>query len=190
MSWTQVRMREVAIEERSDLGLGSIDALDPYDLCAEHGISVYALTEFQEEHPEAVAHFTQDRVKAWSAALLPIGSGRVIIENDRHAPVRRRSSIAHELSHHLLEHHFDSVVLGEDHARQFDEQQEKEAKFLSGELLVPQAAALRMAYDKWNNEQVAAKYGVSVQFAQMQMKGPRVRATRAEAKFSQRRITG
>ncbi|WP_440671831.1 ImmA/IrrE family metallo-endopeptidase [Clavibacter nebraskensis] len=182
-------MREVAIEERTELGLGARDPLDPYDLCAEHGIPVYPLTDFVDS-PEAVAHFSQHRVKAWSAALLPIGSGRVIIENDRHPPVRRRSSIAHELGHHLLEHHFDGVVLGDDHGRQFDEKQEKEATFLSGELLIPQAAAARMAYDKWNNAQVAEKYGVSVQFAQMQMKGPRVRAARAEVKFRQRRIVG
>ncbi|PPH44154.1 hypothetical protein C5D09_14100 [Rathayibacter sp. AY1C9] len=185
MRWTQERMREVASEERTGLGLAAKDPLDPYDLCVEHGIPVYPLTDFVDS-PEAVAHFSQHRVKAWSAALVPFGSGRIIIENDRHPPVRRRSSIAHELGHHLLEHHFEGVVLGDDHARQFDQKQEKEATFLSGELLIPLAAATRMAYDGWKNAQVAEKYGVSIQFAQMQMKGPRVRAARAEVKFSQR----
>lgn len=41
-----------------------------------------------------------------------------------------------------------------------------------------------MAFDKWNNAQVADAYGVSEQFAQMQMKGQRVRAQRAEARFA------
>lgn len=54
---------------------------------------------------------------SWSAALVPLGSARVIVENDGHALVRRRASIAHELGHHLLEHLFDSVILGEDHKR-------------------------------------------------------------------------
>jgi Zn-dependent peptidase ImmA (M78 family) len=60
----------------------------------------------------------------------------VIVENDGHALIRRRASIAHEMGHHLLEHSFDSVILGEDHKRQFDKTQEKQAGFMAGELLV------------------------------------------------------
>jgi Zn-dependent peptidase ImmA (M78 family) len=83
---------------------------------------------------------------------------------------------------HLLEHPFDSVILGEDHKRQFSEQQEKRATFMAGELLIPLAAAERMAFDGWDNARVAAAYGVSEQFAQMQMKGQRVRAQREQRK--------
>jgi Zn-dependent peptidase ImmA (M78 family) len=83
----------------------------------------------------------------------------------------------------LLEHPFDNVILGEDHKRQFDEQQEKQATFMAGELLIPLAAAERMAFGGWDNARVAAAYGVSEQFAQMQMKGQRVRAQRAAHKY-------
>lgn len=62
------------------------------------------------------------------------------------------------------------MILGEDHRRQFNEQQEKLATFMAGELLIPLAAAERMAFDGWDNARVAAAYGVSEQFAQMQMK--------------------
>lgn len=110
-------------------------------------------------------------------------AARIIIENESHALVRRRSNIAHELGHHLLEHPFDQVILGEDHKRQFDDQQEKQATFMAGELLIPLAAAKRMAFDDWDNARVAAAYGVSKQFAQMQMKGPRVHARRAAQKY-------
>lgn len=185
MRWTQQRMREVANEEREELGLGPHDPLDPYKLCAAHGIEVYPLTDFQQ-FPGAVAHFGERRTRAWSAALVPIGSARIIIENDCHSPVRRRSSIAHELGHHLLEHAFESVVLGEDHQRQFDATQEKQAQFLSGELLIPLRAAERMAFDELDNPAVSARYGVSEQFAQMQMRGQRVRAQRAAARFKNR----
>ncbi|MFJ8608107.1 ImmA/IrrE family metallo-endopeptidase [Streptomyces sp. NPDC093675] len=83
----------------------------------------------------------------------------MIVENESHSPVRRRSNIAHELGHHMLEHSFDTVILGEDHKRQFDQPQEKQATFMSGELRVPLAAAERMAYDGWDNERVAAPTG-------------------------------
>jgi Zn-dependent peptidase ImmA (M78 family) len=87
------------------------------------------------------------------------------------------------MGHHLLEHPFDSVILGEDHKRQFDQTREQQAAFIAGELLVPMEAARKAAYSKWTNGQVATAFGVSEQFAQMQMKGPRVIADRASKKF-------
>lgn len=183
--WTQKRMREVAYEEREALGLGPRDAFDPWALCREHGISVYTVTELRGSGlcAEAASHFLDARRSKWSAALVPLGSARIIIENDADPVPRRRSSISHELGHHLLEHDFDSVILGEDHSRQFDSSVEKQATYFAGELLVPLAAAERMAFDGWDNAQVAEKYNVSEQFAQMQMKGQRVRAAHAAAKF-------
>jgi Zn-dependent peptidase ImmA (M78 family) len=122
------------------------------------------------------------RPKAWSAALVPIGSIRIILENTGHAPVRRRSSLAHELSHHFLEHEFDEVLLTDDGCRRFDKKKEKEANFLAGELLIPYQAALKAAFADKTNDEIAAIYGVSNQFAQMCMKGARVHARHAQAK--------
>lgn len=188
MRWTQNLMREVAQEERSGLGLGPLDAFDPYALCQEHGIPVYSMTGLADDltSKAAIEHFAGGRASAWSAALVPYGTARIIIENDAHALVRRRSNIAHELGHHLLEHEFEEVVLGEDHTRQFSAEQEKQATFMAGELLIPLTAAERMAFDNRDNDYVAQRYGVSTQFAQMQMKGQRVRAKRAGAKFAGR----
>lgn len=185
MRCTQALMRGVAQEERAGLGLGPTEPLDPYALAEEHGIDVYTLEGLLEFEMGAAAlhHFTVSSSSAWSAALVPLGIARVIVENESHALVRRRSNIAHELGHYLLEHSFDGVILGEDHKRQFNPEQEKQATFMAGELLVPLAAAQRMAYDGWDNARVAAAYRVSEQFAQMQMKGPRVRAQRAAQKY-------
>jgi Zn-dependent peptidase ImmA (M78 family) len=181
MRWTQKLMREVAEDERNNLGLGQWDQLDPYALCEEHGISIYPLSEIASS--AAVEHFTSGTKSSWSAALVPVGDARVIVENDQHATVRRRSNIGHELGHFLLEHAFQAELVGESHERQFDAKLEKEATFLAGELLVPFKAVERMAFDGWSNERVASKFGVSEQFAQMQMKGQRVRAKRASRNF-------
>jgi len=181
-------MRDVAVEERTELGLGTYDPLDPYELCEAHGIPVYQISHLAEFDlsEAAAAHFATEAVSSWSAALVPLGASRIIIENENHALVRRRSNIAHELGHHLLEHAFGDALLGEDHSRQFNKTQEKQAAFLGGELLIPFSAVERMAFDGWNNERVAAKYGVSTQFAQNQMKGQRVRAKRAADKRNRR----
>lgn len=170
MHHTQKQMREIAEEARTELGLRPLERLDPYALCELYGIAIYRLTDGAAK---VVEHFTATRPSAWSAMLVPVGSTRIIIENDTHAPVRRRSNIAHELGHHLLEHAFDDVLFGDDHRRQFDERAEKEAKFISGQLLIPDLAAKRAAFDGLSNEQVALKFGVSEQFAQMQLAGPR-----------------
>lgn len=182
-------MREVATEERVALGLLPTDPLNPYLLADAHGIPVYTLTELTaawELSADAYEHFFGSSSGTWSAALIPMGRGRVIVENDAHAGVRRRSSIAHELGHHLLEHDFDAALIGANHERLFDKVKEAQANFIAGELLVPDAGARRAAYANWTNAQVALAYGVSEQFAQMQMRGARVIAQRAAAKFAAR----
>ncbi|TQM84506.1 uncharacterized protein DUF955 [Saccharothrix saharensis] len=180
-------MREVAQEERTALDVPSNGPLDPYRLAAEHGIPVYPINELTDAgcSEAAIRHFTEISPSVWSAALLPVGRRRIIVENPAHTLARRRASIAHELGHHLLEHVFDELLITDDGCRRFDPTQEKEAKFISAELLIPGKAALRAAFAEKTNAQVAGEFGVSEQFAQMCMAGPRIVARRALAKQNQ-----
>ena len=61
-----------------------------------------------------------------------------------------------------------------------------QANFMAGELLIPEAAARKAAFANWANDDVAVAYGVSTQFAQMQMKGVRVIAQRTARKYGRR----
>ncbi len=79
------------------------------------------------------------------------------------------------------------MLLTDDGCRRFDPARENEAKFISGQVLIPDAAAKRAAFDGKENHQVAAAYGVSEQFAQMRMSGARVLAQRALAKQARSR---
>ncbi|GAA3251128.1 hypothetical protein GCM10017691_63660 [Pseudonocardia petroleophila] len=180
-AWTQQKMREVAAEERSEQGVTPRERLDPYTLAVTHGIDIYAIDELPGEHCShfAVEHFTSVRQAAWSAALVPIGSARIILENVSHDPRRRRSSIAHELGHFLLEHDFHDVLLTDDGCRQFSSAHEKQAKYFSGELLLPEKAARWAAFRGWTNDLVAEHFDVSIEFAQWRMSGARVYARRA-----------
>ncbi len=181
--WTQAKMIEVASEERADLGLGPDDRLNPYPLASLHAIPVYPIDELDDEvrAVAAIKRFTTTGQSLWSAALIPVGNGRLIIENTAHLAVRRMSSIAHELAHHLLEHSFDEILLNaEKKCRQFDKG--GPGPVPSGELLIPRKAARKAAFAGGTNEDVAERFGVSTQFAQMQMAGPRKFAERALAK--------
>jgi hypothetical protein len=182
--WTQAKMREVADEERAELGLTWRQPLDPYRLAEVHGIPVYPIDALPDcdGAERAVRHFTTERAGTWSAALVPFGRRRLIIENTSHALVRRRSSIGHELGHFLLEHVFDEVLLTENGCRRFDSEKEKQATFLSGELLVPWKGAVQAALDDMTNAHVGQLYGVSEQFAQMRMSGARKAANYIRAK--------
>jgi IrrE N-terminal-like domain len=189
--WTQSQMKDVATEERAGLGLGPLDPLSPYALAREHGIPVYPIDELSDGTcpPEAISHFTITRPEVWSAALVPAGPGRFILENTAHSRCRRCSSLAHELSHHLLEHPFDNVLLTDENGCRFDKTREKEANFLAAELLVPYQAALKAAFAEKTNDDIAATYGVSTQFAQMRMAGARKHAAYALARQARTRQT-
>ena len=186
VAWTQAKMRALAAKERANCGVDDFQPLDPRVLAAEYGLPVYALTDFEQAAPTAVAHLSTQAGSKWSAALIPIGSARVVIENDTHAEVRRRSTIAHELAHHLLEHPFSEIMITDDGCHYVDRELEKQATYLSGQLLIPERAAKRAAFDGWSNLTVAETFEVSEQFAQMQMYGMRVLADRALAR--QRRV--
>lgn len=190
--WTQREMAKMAAEERAALGLDLMDALDPYILAEEWGVSVYPISVLGEDDCliETIRHFTTTSAKRWSAALIPVGTGRVIIENDSHQLVRRRSSVAHEMAHHLLEHEFPEGVLNEDHDKLYSKAVEKQALYLSGELLAPTPACKKLAFRGVDNPRVAAQFNVSTQFAQMQMKGPRNYAKHALAKQERARWNG
>ena len=178
-------MIEVGCEERLDLGLGPCAPLDPYKLAEQHLIPVFAIDELGSSplSVRAVERFTMTGKHLWSAALIPVGRVRIIIENTSHPRERRASSVAHEMAHHLLEHPFEETLLNVDkQCRSFDKTKEDQAKFLSGELLIPRQAARRAAFDGDSNEVVAARFGVSTQFAQMQMAGARRFAQHARAK--------
>src|SRR5215218_3834911 len=88
-------MNDMAAEERANLGLTGFDAIDLNRLAEEYGIPIYCLADLADEQARvAVAYFSQDGSQRWSAALIPLGSARLIIENDTHAQVRRRPALA------------------------------------------------------------------------------------------------
>jgi Zn-dependent peptidase ImmA (M78 family) len=163
--------KKFAIEVRAELGLDEFSPFDPYELAREYGIPVFKLSELGKD-PDArcaAAHYTNGRLAKFSAALVPWGEGRFILENDAHSRKRRHNSISHEMSHLLREHPFQEVVLAVDGCRSFSKELEDEADCQAGELLIPHAAALRAAELDWSDDQVAEFYDVSVPLARMRM---------------------
>lgn len=163
--------RKLALEVRAELGLTAFVRFDPYDLAGEYGIPVFELSDLGADIDArgAARHFGSDRTAVFSAALVPAGSGMFIIDNDNQASTRRRSSVSHEMSHLLLEHAFDEILVTAEGCRSYDKDKEDEATWLAGELLIPYQAAERAAWAGLGNEDVAGEFDVSIRLAAMRM---------------------
>lgn len=160
--------KRLALDVRAELGIDVFAPLDPYALAELYGIEVCDLS-----HPalpaDAVRHFTGPAAPTFSGALLAVGTGRVIIENHVHEPARRRSTIAHEMAHVLLEHEFGLLLTGDQLCRSSASAVEQEANELAGELLVPRDAATVAAFRGWTDASVARYFRVSESMARWRM---------------------
>lgn len=183
--------KRLAAQVREELGLTPMDALDPWDLAREYGIDVVQLSDLPVGD-QVRDHFTVHRTDVFSGALVPLGTGVLIVENDAHPLVRRRSTMGHELAHVLGEHTFSAGFVNERGCRIADDVQEGEAAEIGAELLVPFEAAKLLARRGATNQEVALQFGVSVELARWRMDstGARLMAKRRAATTRGRASSG
>lgn len=162
------RVQAIAREERTGLGLGCGDLLDPWDLAAEHGVEVLPLSKFVKEVGDSAQRLLGDRADRFSAMQVPDGNGSFIIENDSHHLTRRRTNVAHELGHLLLEHPFHpSLML--DGCRGTTGPLELQADRLAQELLIPREALMMALRRSMALTDIASHFGVSDAYARMRL---------------------
>jgi hypothetical protein len=109
-----------------------MDALDPWKLAELYGIRVITLSALPMSS-EVHAHFTVVRPEVFSGALVPIGTGALIIENDAQPIARRRSTMGHELAHVFGEHKFGRSLANERGCRLANQMQEEEGAEIGSE---------------------------------------------------------
>jgi Zn-dependent peptidase ImmA (M78 family) len=184
-SFSKAACKRLAAEVRAEIGLQPLDALDPWKLAEVYGVEVIPLSALPVSS-EIREHFTIARQDLFSGALVPLGNGAVIVENDSHPPARRRSTMGHELAHIFGEHKFGTSLVSERGCRLADQLQEDEAAEIGGELLIPFKAAKQLARRKATNEEVALQFGVSTDLARWRMDatGARLIARRQAAAYS------
>jgi Zn-dependent peptidase ImmA (M78 family) len=137
------------------------DPLDPWRLAAQLDIPVVNLSSMRAEAESAVMQFARKDREAFSAVTVFCGYKRMIIVNDAHSRGRQASNIAHELAHSLLWHEPVPAFDG-DGVREWNAEQEEEAQWLAGALLVSEEAALSIVRGKLSLEDTAQLYGTSV----------------------------
>ncbi|BAH56071.1 hypothetical protein ROP_pROB01-05720 (plasmid) [Rhodococcus opacus B4] len=160
--------RRLAVELREEVGLGLQARFDPYALAELYGVDVVRLSEL-DCSAEALHHFSSVRSEAFSGAVLPIGTVIVMLENDGHTTVRRRSTASHEMAHVVLEHPFAATMMSDDGCRSSNSEHEVEANWLAGELLIPTEAARTLGVRGVSNEDAATRFDVSVEMARWRL---------------------
>ncbi len=175
---------EICHEVRAELGLDRYAPFDPFALAKHLLIPYEPIEEYASEDgcEWAVAHLTEEGRDEFSAAMVYRGTRRRILYNGRNSPARMRSDVAHELSHVLLEHE-PGPVRGEGESRTWNPEQEKEAAWMGGVLLVPEHVALHIARLDTPITGAASSYGVSVDLIQwrLRMSGALKRVERERA---------
>lgn len=157
----------LAEDIRGELGLGSMDAFDPYRVAEYLDIPIWTVSSFTEEHP-AVACLLNGESASFSAATIFSGRHRTIVHNDSHAPGRQHSNLAHELAHSLLQHPA-TPALDDRGCRDWNQDIEDEAEWLAGILLIPEDATLTIVRRGWSKDEAAAHFRVSAQMVQRRL---------------------
>lgn len=151
----------ISMEVRLELGLSSNDCLPCVDLATHLEIPVIALTDLLDSGADPVwVRLLQGNGAKFSALTVVDGTRRLIVFNQRHPPGRRANSLAHELSHTLLDHP-PRPAIGDGGCRRWDTEVESEADWLAGALLVPRDGALRWHRDGRSIADGAIHFGVS-----------------------------
>jgi Zn-dependent peptidase ImmA (M78 family) len=129
---------------------------------------------------------------SFSAATFRLPSGeRVVVYNPLHEPGRTRSNQAHELAHIILDHDVRTIErAGNLKFLTCDVQQEEEADWLGGCLLLPRALLLKAALNGMTAEQVAARFQTSVPMARFRLNASGVLVQVGRAKAAKARRAG
>jgi len=159
-SWCE----RAAAEYREALGVPMGSALDPRRL-AEY-LNVRVLTP--EDVPNvATASLRQLRgagQDSWSAVTISQSGLSLVILNSGHPLTRQANSLAHELAHIILNHTSDDTNMSREgllFRNRFDEDQEDEANWLAGCLLLPREGLLHAYWRQRSPAALAQHFGVS-----------------------------
>ena len=162
-------------ETRKALGLAASAALDTEGLAKHLGVRVWTPHDVPGLSADTLSILLRNDGKTpscWSAVTLVVGTKVVVILNSSHSLARQASDLTHELAHHILGHEAQEVDVTEDGLmllKSYDKQQEDEADWLSGCLLLPREALLTIKRKGFEDSESASEYGVSVKMLSYRM---------------------
>ena len=168
-SWCE----NTAAEYRSHLGLNRDAPLDPRDLADYLAVRVWTPHDVPGLSDDAIDQLTKVDVSSWSAATIAEDGKHLVILNSAHADTRQRSSLAHELAHLILNHRPAHTAVSDEgylFSDRYDAEQEEEADWLGGTLLLPREALLNKYRRARSSEVIAGEFGVSTKLVDWRLR--------------------
>lgn len=162
-----------AVEIRRSFQLEPDSPLVAIDYAHDSGVVVWSDKDIVDLSDEDRRQLTVLDAESWSAFVLRITHRHLILYNSAQTAPRVNSVIMHELSHILLGHKLTSAGLSEDGhllPTLYDQDQEDEANWLAGTLLLPRPALLTIRFQRLTESQARDRYGVSEQMLQWRMR--------------------
>ena len=161
-----------AAAARTMLGLSPVAVLDAWTYAKHRGVRVF---DFYALGLPALAarQLTTTDPDSWSAMTLQEGDAHVIVLNPSHAITRLRADLMHELAHIDLGHAPARVEVADSGLlliSDYSDDQEQEADWLGGALLLPRQALVRMHAQRRSVEQIASFFGVSTALCEWRLR--------------------
>lgn len=153
-----------SLRARQKLNLPPTSALDPYKLAELLGVIVLTPRELPDLSKDVQRRLVTDHQESWSAITITDGNVYLVVVNPVHASTRLHSSLAHELAHIILAHDPSMMFMSPAAniaLRTHNEEQEEEANWLAGCLLLPRDILLIIRRRRLSDNQACSEYGVS-----------------------------
>ena len=161
------RCENMAETIRRELGRRPYDVVLATELAAYVGARLITPSDIPGMSELSLWMLLKAEKEDWSATTISgVDDSPIVIYNPANSLGRRSSDIAHELAHVLLRHEPSKLIFSPDLKwafRSYDGPAEAEAAWLSGCLLLPRPALLRIAETGLSPREAAARYVVSQQ---------------------------
>ena len=167
----KTRCEQTAGALRRQLSIRTDRALCPRLVAETRKIAVITPNELPDLNADTRSRLLGIHADTWSAITIPSEPGLIVV-NPTHSIYRQNSDLMHEVAHILLEHVGSEVYIDPKTSlmlRSYDSAQEEEANWLSGCLLLPREALLRVKRLQMRDSDAAQEYGVSSQMLQYRM---------------------
>ena len=153
----------LATSVRASLGLGALAKLDPWAYAESLGAYVLGADEL-DLAPQHAAQLLERDPDSWSGMTLAEDGMLLIVLNSAQSRRRQASTLMHELAHSILDHTPASVQVspaGLVLLSDYSDEQEEEADWLGGALLLPEAALMHHRSAGKSVSEIARHFGVS-----------------------------
>lgn len=153
-----------SLRVRQRLKLTPDSAINPFQLAELLGVSVVTPKDLADLGEDIRQRLVTDHRDCWSAITVTDGRSYLIVTNPAHAQTRLHSSLAHEIAHIILGHEPSMMFMSPNSGvalRTHNEEQEEEANWLAGCLLLPREALIFIRRRGMPDEDACSQYGVS-----------------------------